>query len=363
VLAIITTIGIFKPSQFVTPDNPHQYPLGLTLTALSAILIAAYIHADPIGRLPKIERAVWFGGFLGATTGLLVYWQVEPVFTLFHSVAAEGFGDFLMRVHGGYKDPNVYSTWLIWPTLSLMQALLVGRAKANLFNLTNLALLMLALLLAFSRGAWGVTVAAGIASIAMTMHYSEDKNLRKRIIIITIAGLAVLGLVFAVAYSIPEFQTAFLDRFVLLKKYDVGEGGRFNNQLNSLVLLLQQPFGIGPYEFAEYFQIAPHNTFLNAFFSAGWTGGMLYLLFFFTNCIMAWRIATTRSAFQTPAIVIGMTLIVMQLQGLQIDTEHWRHLYWLMGMTWGLYASLGAQNLNSAAKPKPAFEIRQQAHA
>ncbi|NMD09314.1 MAG: hypothetical protein GYA66_15195 [Phyllobacteriaceae bacterium] len=29
----------------------------------------------------------------------------------------------------------------------------------------------------------------------------------------------------------------------------------------------------------------------------------------------------------------------MTFQGVQIDTEHWRHLYWMTGLTWGFFAA------------------------
>ena len=45
-----------------------------------------------------------------------------------------------------------------------------------------------------------------------------------------------------------------------------------------------------------------------------------------------------RTPRQTHAIALWSVLFVTILQGMQIDTDHWRHLYLMLGLIWGLAA-------------------------
>jgi hypothetical protein len=37
--------------------------------------------------------------------------------------------------------------------------------------------------------------------------------------------------------------------------------------------------------------------------------------------------------------VVFCPLVATIFQGVQIDTDHWRHFFWMLGMTWGLFAA------------------------
>jgi O-antigen ligase len=138
---------------------------------------------------------------------------------------------------------------------------------------------------------------------------------------------------------VPSINEVFAARFVLVESYDSGETGRFGNQLNAIPMLLSLPLGFGPYQYEMIFSVQPHNTFLDAFANGGWLGGVSYIILVVTNFYMGIRVIFTRSPYQSFAIPLVTTYIFMTLQGLQIDNEHWRHLIWMMGMIWGLFAA------------------------
>ena len=117
------------------------------------------------------------------------------------------------------------------------------------------------------------------------------------------------------------------------------ETGRFGNQLNSIPLLLQYPLGLGPYQFAEIFRENPHNSFVNAFSSFGWLGGITYLAMVSSNLYIGLRTIFKRTAFQPYAITAYSCLVAVSFQAVQIDTEHWRHLWWIIGLNWGFFAA------------------------
>ena len=128
-------------------------------------------------------------------------------------------------------------------------------------------------------------------------------------------------------------------RFSLLQSYDVGETGRFGNQLNSIPMLMNLPLGFGPLQYRSVFGSDPHNTFINAFASYGWLGGISYMLLIISTIATGLRSIFTKTPWQYAAICVFCPLATTILQGVQIDTDHWRHFYWLLGMSWGLFAA------------------------
>ncbi len=336
---LVSSIPISTPSRFEANYSPLTYPLVLACTSISSIFLAAYIAADPMRRYLRIERAYWIGATIGALLGLALYIRVEPLLSIFRAIGTTSYGDYAWRVTGGYKDPNVFATWLVFPLMSMLHALMVGRLRIGFISVASFLAMTIALLLAFSRGAWIEAFASAVLIMLLVVVLSPSNRQRQRLVLTSCVLMLVVIVLLVVLLSIPSLQLAFLDRFALVKSYDSGETGRFGNQLNSIPMLFGLPLGFGPYQFQEIFSEAPHNTFLNAFASGGWLGGISYFLLFVTNTYMAFQLVFSRSQLQSVAIPLAVTFFVMTLQGIQIDNEHWRHLYWLMGINWGFFAA------------------------
>jgi O-Antigen ligase len=312
-------------------EDARDYLIGLAYTSTAGLFLAAYIAEDPVARFLHVMKAWWIGGTIGAAIGLASYFSVPP----FASVLP----DFAGRVVGGYKDPNVFSTWLILPLVVMLQFFITGRLRIGFWSGVSFLLMFSALFLAFSRGAWINTLASVTLMIGMTYFLSPSRALRGRIVFSALSGAVLLAMVLAVLLSVPAVRELFLDRFTLVKNYDAGETGRFGNQLNSIPLLLERPFGFGPMQYREIFNLDPHNTFLNAFASNGWVGGIAYFLLVVSTMIAGLRAALACTPCQPFAIACLACFIATALQGVQIDMENWRHYYWLIGIIWGLYAA------------------------
>jgi O-Antigen ligase len=352
-LLIYNLSGLF--SYTLIPDDQLDskiYIIGLALTSLSGIFIAAYITADPLTRYHQIAKAYWVGATIGAILGLCSYFKIEPVYSVFP--------DFAGRALGGYKDPNVFSTWLVFPAVTMLQGFVLGSLRVRPVSVISFILIFAALFLAFSRGAWINAVMATGITLVFTFALSPTSALRWRISTAALLGLLFLGIALAVMLSIPETRDLFLDRFTLVKSYDAGETGRFGNQINAVPMLLQLPFGFGPYQWNLHFNQAPHNTFLNSFASAGWLGGVSYFVLIISDIVVGFRTMFVRTPFQPFAISVFACLLAVVLQGIQIDTEHWRHLYWMTGITWGFFAAslLYAQNPMPKRNIEKAWYIR-----
>jgi hypothetical protein len=295
---------------------------------VTAIFLAAIMADDALGRLDTLRKgylfAAWFAGF----AGILGYFDVGGLGAIFSLYG---------RASGTFKDPNVLGPFLVLPIIYVLQHILSGRLGL-MRGLLVMSVPLAALFLTFSRGAWGNLVAAALLMIALTFLTAPNADRRARIVALTLAALGLLTVALLVALSFENIRSIFEMRASLVQEYDGGVTGRFGNQLRSIPLLLDEPNGFGPLRFRWLFPEDPHNVYINAFASYGWLGGVSWLALMAATCLVGWRLVFQRSPTQNHAIVLWSVLFVTILQGLQIDTDHWRHMYLMLGLTWGLAA-------------------------
>ncbi|HEV2556017.1 MAG TPA: O-antigen ligase family protein [Bosea sp. (in: a-proteobacteria)] len=306
---------------------------------VTAVFLAAIMADDALGRLETLRRGYLFAAWGAGLAGLLGYFDVAglgSVFTLYG------------RASGTFKDPNVLGPFLVLPIIYVLQHILTGRLGL-MRGLLLMSVPVAALFLTFSRGAWGNLVAAALLMIALTFLTAPNAARRARVVALTLTALGLLTVALLFALSFENIRSVFEVRASLVQEYDGGVTGRFGNQLRSIPLLLEEPNGFGPLRFRWLFPEDPHNVYINAFASYGWLGGFSWLALMAATCLVGWRLVFQRSPWQNHAIVLWSVLFVTILQGLQIDTDHWRHMYLMLGLVWGL-AALPAP---PAARPQP----------
>ena len=311
--------------------------------ALTAIFFAALVAKAPLERMRTIRSGYVAAGVFAATLGVLGYFNVAGLsehFTLYEGT----------RASGPFKDPNVFGPFLAPPIVWLTQDLLLRRGAGFLRTFAPLALMAFGVLLSFSRGAWGVIIASVVLMAALTFATTQSATLRWRIAVVALVGAFVFALLLVVALSIPAVRDVFLMRASLSQEYDLGETGRFGSQLRSLPMLLDRPFGFGPLQYRNFFPEDPHETYVNAFASYGWFGGLSFLALTATTIYVGWRLVLTRSPCQNEAIAVWSCLFVQMAQGFQIDTDHWRHLFLLFGALYGLAAA--ERRCRAGARPQ-----------
>jgi hypothetical protein len=295
--------------------------------AVVAVIVAAIVSDDAAARLAAIRNGWVMGGVVAACAGIAGYFDIggtANIFTLY------------TRASGTFKDPNVLGTFLVFPTVALLHDCLTGRQRRWIINGVALLILLAGIFLSFSRGAWIVTAGALIMSVGLTFLTTPSAKLRGRLVLLTLAGIGALAMLLVVALQFESIRATFEVRASLNQDYDQGETGRFGNQRRSVPLLLDRPNGMGPLGFREYFPEDPHNTFLNAFASYGWLGGISYAGLIAATLCVGFGAVFRRSRLQQEIIVVWSCLFLLILQGIQIDTDHWRHFYMLLGLTWGL---------------------------
>jgi len=320
--------GLFSLMPFLDDTTAVTFVAVSAYLGVTSLFFSYLMTQRPIERLNALKSGLIWAAVLASTAGILGYFNVG------------GLGEHLTRygrASGTFKDPDVLGTFVILPLVFLGQDLLLRRGSL----LKNAALLILILFggvfLSFSRGAWAHAVLSLVLLLALTFIFTPSRGLRARIVLIAIAGTVALALAFIAALSIDSVRELYEARAGLSQDYDLGETGRFGNQLRSINELVELPNGFGPLRFRLHFPEDPHNVYVNAFASYGWLGGFSYLLLILATVFVGWKTVVARLSVQPYAVAIWSTLFVEILQGFQIDTDHWRHFWLMLGLIWGLF--------------------------
>lgn len=320
--------GVFSLIPFMDEPASVRFIAVSVYLMLTAILFAALMSDDAAGRLATIASGMIASAWLASAAGVAGYFDIAGLGSVF---TVSG------RASGTFKDPNVFGPYLVLPIVFVIQRILLKRVGL-LAGIALISLPVLGVFLSFSRGAWGNLVGATLLLFALTFITAPTMAQRGRVVgfSLLILGAAVLALM--VALSFAQIRELFELRASLNQSYDMGVQGRFGSQLRSIPLLLESPNGVGPLRFRFIFPEDPHNTFVNAFASYGWLGGFSYFALVVTTMMAGWTLVFRRSELQPYAIAIWSVLFITILQGLQIDIDHWRHVYLLLGLVWGLRA-------------------------
>jgi hypothetical protein len=311
--------------------------LSWTLTswymAVAAIFFALVVSEDTADRLEALSRGYLVGAIIASLAAIAGYFNLIP-----------GGADLLTyagRARGTFKDPNVLGAFLIFPALYALQRILEGSFWGALRHGIVFGILSLAIFLAFSRAAWGTLAGSALLMIALMFVTASSPQKRFRIVMLTILAVALAIAAVAILLSFDSIANLFKERASFNQPYDSGRFGRFGRHMLGAAMALDYPFGIGPLQFRHFFPEDTHNSFLNAFMSGGWLSGILYPVLIFTTAIYGARNVLKRTPWQKTYIAIFSTLFVTLLESFIIDTDHWRHYYLLLGVTWGIAVASG----------------------
>ena len=297
---------------------------------LTMIFFALVVADAPVERMETIRSGYICAALLTSTLGVIGYFNVAglgPMFTLYDN----------SRAMGTFKDPNVFGPFLVPPIVWLCQDLLLKRGKL-LVTSAKLAPLMLGVLLSFSRGAMLDCAASLALLLGLTFLTADTSQQRFRTLVVAICGIVLIAGALEIALSFSNIRDMALERASLLQDYDSGEQGRFGNQIRAIPLLIERPFGFGPLQFNKYFPEDPHEVFLSAFAAGGWLGGFGFAAFTVVTLVVGSILPFRRSSRQTLVIGLWAALMPQILQGVSIDTSHWRHLFLMCGCLMGLAA-------------------------
>ena len=326
-LAIYDAGGLLSLVPFVDESESVTFIAITIYITLTTLFFAAVVAASPNERMETIRSGYIVAGLIAAALGIMGYFNVAGTgeyFTIYDN----------SRAMGPFKDPNVFGPFLVPPIVWLCQDLLLRRGRP-LAAAMKLAALLLGLLLSFSRGAIIDFVASGGLLLGLTYLTATSSRQRARTVAIAAILTLLVVLLVAAALSVPEIRQLALERTSLAEDYDSGPQGRFGNQARSIPMLLELPFGFGPLRFGHIFPQDPHEVFISAFASFGWIGGLAFLAFIAATLYFGWRLSFRRSPLQPQVVALWSALLPQLLQGVQIDTGHWRHLFLMCGCLYG----------------------------
>jgi hypothetical protein len=301
--------------------------------ALTAVFFAAALTANTEQRLNALMRGYTAAALLASVCGILGYFRLVP------------YADFFLkygRARGTFNDPNVLGAFLILPMLLALQRMMLGNVGQALRSGAVLMIMLIALLLSFSRGAWAYFAGTAALLMLLMLITSRSAKDRLRIIVLAALGTGALALFVVALLSVDQIATLFQERASLDQSYDTGHLGRFGRHLLGFQLALEKPFGIGPYQFATIFPEDPHNTFLNAFMTGGWISGLVYPLLVLLTLARGFRFLFVRTPWQPVYLAVYAAYLGVACESFIIDTDHWRHYFLLLGVLWGLMAASAA---------------------
>lgn len=317
--------------------------------ALTLALVPYFFEPDPtiwtLQSIYLLVTGIFFVMFFSEETGKRVTLALDAyiascVFAAIcgiYSYFAPGDIFFTMdgRAAGVFEDPNLLGSFLTVGAIALLRRLLAGETRRPLLSGAILLLILTALFLAFSRGAWGATVVGSILSIALT-YRSSSRRVRRRIAILAGAGVFVIAGGLSILTLDSDIAGTLTDRFTLSKDYDEGETGRFGNQKRSIPMLMENPNGFGPLRFRLRFGLDPHNSYIGGFANGGWLGGFSFLGLVILTTFVGLRLCLAESPYRPLAQAAVPPTLMFFMQAFQIDVEHWRHIYIMLGIVWGL---------------------------
>jgi hypothetical protein len=307
--------------------------------AITVIFFAMVISEDTAARLDMLRRGLIVGATIAATAGVAGYFNLVPgghdLLTLYE------------RARGTFKDPNVLGAFLILPALFVLQSVVSDRLGKSFRSAVAFAIMALAILLAFSRAAWGGLVITSAFMLALMILTSRSHAQRSRMIVTAVIAVILVAMLVAVLLSFDSVGEMFRQRASFDQSYDEGRFGRFGRHILGAQMALDLPFGIGPLQFHNYFPEDTHNSYLNAFMSGGWIAGICYPALVFVTAIMGFRHVFIRVPWQRAYLAIFSAFLGTVGESFIIDTDHWRHFWMMLGAMWGMFAA--AQRYKSAA--------------
>jgi hypothetical protein len=251
-------------------------------------------------------------------------------------------GDALLydaqRGQGLFKDPNVYSAFLVPPTVIVLEE--IGRPSLlpprRLLTVPLFILLSAGTVVAFSRAAWlNLAVASFVVITASSFRSGGVRVAAKAVGGLCLAGAAGFGLLTATG------SMDFLRQRSQLEAYDQQ---RFGNQDTAFHRMTEHIFGHGPGQAEKSLDIATHSLFARSAFEQGMLGIALVVVLIIATTAYAFAFARRdgRIGGVGSAALLGSWLGLVA-NSFFIDTIHWRHLYVVAALIWAGYMTRSSE--------------------
>ena len=330
---VVSLPGIaFSYDQF---EALRYYFITLYLFVMS-VFIGTYPNRSNID---SVLRAYILAAFLSSAAGITGY---AGYYT--QLLMPDGY-----RIQGLFKDPNVFGPFFVPAIIILADDIMrkkVLRCHAAI-HIFLIILFTLCVIFSFSRAAY--------INLFISLFIYFSLNIRKFLSVKSFRAIIILFAIFFMVFCIlisPLTDEAgiadFLKHRAKIQSYD---SNRFKGQLGGLELVVQNPLGYGPGQFESViirvtkYELSAHSLYIRVLTE----NGILGFLFFFASLgyltvqlflchLRAKRYEEENSdAFNVslyPSVIIAL-LCGLLINGSVVDTIHWRHFWFVIGL--GLY--------------------------
>lgn len=331
----IALFGVFALANFMSALFSFDFNRSLLYMAVtfymmaSTILVMMLMAENEERVLDHIWKAYVVAAVIASILGVIGYFHLAPGSEVFIRGG---------RARGLFKDPNVYGPFIVPVVLYLFYRFETGRGTKSLWPLLLVPIVAIGVLVSFSRGAWGNLVISFMLYIVLRTIVS----LRGRA---GAQGFGGLGRVFGAAtaviviaaglasWTIANTQAGqtFSDKAQIYRYYD---DDRFGAQSRGLQTAMENPIGIGPGLSEQFINYAVHSLYVRLFLENGWLGGVAFLSFLL---VTLWRgfSLIMRGEAHPLFLVAYVSIIGIMINGVVIDTVHWRHFFLVLGLSWG----------------------------
>jgi len=318
-----TQAGIF--------DVPVKHVTITLYLAFSSVVLAAFVAYNPVPHARLMMSAYVAAAFIASVAALIGYFNLVP--SLYETLTEFG------RARGTFKDANVLGAFLVPAAIYALNSTLSSRKSGAVLWSGILIVLLMATLLSFSRGAW-LNAVVGFAAYGFFAFVKSGSNRRRvKLLLLAIVGSLFIAGGLAVVAAMPGVSERLEERATLDQSYDVGPEGRFAGQRKAAELVASHPLGIGALEFGRLHHVEDvHQVYLNMYLNTGWLGGTFYLFLVFATLLIGLKIVMRDQDSGGLSAVLLAAFLGMAIEGLVVDTDHWRHFYLIMAMIWGMGA-------------------------
>jgi hypothetical protein len=252
------------------------------------------------------------------------------------------------RAKGLIDDPNMYGSFLI-PAVMFCAYLLTRTRTSKIMLLGAMLVILMGIFFSLSR----IALVASLVCLFAYIFFQNRRNPRRLLLIILGLIMSAVLLPGIASIASPEFSERFLERLTIAQPYDLGEQGRYGRYLLVLPMILQNPIGVGVLQLEKIFPEPIHNIWLSSFVNYGWGGGISYVWLAIGSVVVSLR--NYRRTQNDIPIVLMASLIGIVMCATLHEGEHWRHMWLLFGLVWGLNAfEFGATAETRAGAARPA---------
>ena len=309
--------------------------------AITVIFFAMVVSEDTEARLDMLRRGLIVGALIAATPAVAGYFNLVP-----------GGRDLLTlydRARGTFKDPNVLGAFLILPALFVLQSVVSDRLGKSFRSTIALGIMTLAILLAFSRAAWGGLVITSAFMLALMVLTSRSQAQRSRIIVMT-AGRrrSSRSMLIAVLLSFDSIAQMFKQRASFDQSYDERplrpvRPAYPRRRNGARPAVRHRPAAVQPLLPRGHPQFLSERLHVRRLARPAsaiprWCS---------SRSIMGFRHIFVRVPWQRAYLAIFAAFLGTVGVSFIIDTDHWRHFWMMLGAMWGMFAAAQRWRANS----------------